>query len=639
MKIKLILLIIFLFCSFFPLSSHSYSFSSYLPRVEKKADNLYIKINSLTQKKDFYIYYRTEGLKHFQVRKMKKDKEGNVYYQLSTENLYGKKIEYFILESKNSVSNSMSPVFTITEFTDKESPEIYFLDGGQMSGDEPGRKKDPLFFRVGASLSTTTRIHDDSESPGEKFDANGNIRLYKNIYNEKYEFDFDSNFSYMHHYDKETEKRINLSNMKIRLKKGVHIMEAGDLSITNTEFTTSSLSRRGLFYEMDGKTLYLNSFLTNSQQKIGFDGFGVPPSDAYILGATAGVNVGTIFKVRGMFMTGKDNLDSKTVVSAEDVFREGNIYSIWGELNVFENHLQLKGEYSHSNFGKAADKDDLEKESDTAWRAGADFNYGVVTAHADYKKIGGKFNSIANLFLENDWEGLGSNIGLMIKSFSLNVSYIDRKTNMTSEVQPMLHTKNFSTNLTWLIANHVQVGAEFSLDNLDYDKSTSMLTGSEDMDTIRYSGTLGYIAGSNSITFKLGKTESKTFTSNIDASVAVSLRFGNSFSFDPTLSYQSTENFSDDSTSKIYNAYLSSEITFIPEWFSLSISGSWTKTDNTYTDSTVLSLGGNLNVYLSKIFKNKVQPMLSLRGKYEDYKNGDNGNSNVAVYLQADVSF
>jgi hypothetical protein len=53
----------------------------------------------------------------------------------------------------------------------------------------------------------------------------------------------------------------------------------------------------------------------------------------------------------------------------------------------------------------------------------------------------------------------------------------------------------------------------------------------------------------------------------------------------------------------------------------------------------VLSLGGNLNVYLSKIFKNKVQPMLSLRGKYEDYKNGDNGNSNVAIYLQADVSF
>ena len=203
----------------------------------------------------------------------------------------------------------------------------------------------------------------------------------------------------------------------------------------------------------------------------------------------------------------------------------------------------------------------------------------------------------------------------------------------------MLHTKNIGTDLSWLIANHIQLGAEFSLDNLDYDKSTGLQTGTEDMDTIRYSASLGYIAGSNSITVKLGKTESKTFTSNIDASLAISLRAGNTFSFNPTLSYQSTENFSDNSISKIYNAYLSSEISFIPELFSLSISGSWTKTDNTYNDSTVLSAGGNLNLYLAKIFKNKIQPMLSLRGKYEDYKNGDNGKSDVTVYLQADISF
>ncbi len=81
------------------------------------------------------------------------------------------------------------------------------------------------------------------------------------------------------------------------------------------------------------------------------------------------------------------------------------------------------------------------------------------------------------------------------------------------------------------------------------------MTGSEDMDTIRYAGTLGYVSGSNSLIFKLGKTESKTFTSNIDGSVALNLRFGNFLSLNPTLSYQSTENFADDSTSKIYNAY------------------------------------------------------------------------------------
>jgi hypothetical protein len=582
----MIFLIVLLWWSLF-LNAGAYTFSGYLPKVEKAGSDLVIKINTLKIEKDFYIYYRTEGLKTYQVRKMKIDKEGSVYYQLSTENLYGDTVEYFIVENNKSVSDSISPVFTITEVTDKESPEIYFLDASQESGGGTPKIGFPLKF--GASLSTTTQIQDDAEFPGEKFDATGNIRLYRNISEEKYEFDFDTNVAYMHH-PSETESKFNLSDMKVRFRAGEHTFAAGDLSINSTEFTTSFLNRRGLRYEMVGKTLYFSSFFTNAQEKTGFDGFGIPATDANIFSATAGVNIGSIFKVRGMFMTGKDNLDSKTVVSTEDVYREGNVYSLWGELNLLNNKLKLKGEYAHSSFGSGADSTAVEKESDTAWRAEADFSHGIVMAHVDYKKVGEKFSSIANLFLQNNREGLNSNIGLIIKSFSLNLRYQDQKTNITSEVQPMLHTKNLAADFNWLVANHVQLGAEFSLDNLDYDKSSGLMTGSEDMDTIRYAGTLGYVSGSNSITFKLGKTESKTFTSNIDGSVALNLRFGNFLSLNPTLSYQSTENFTDDSTSKIYNAYLNGELTFIPEYFSFSINSSWTRNDNTFSESTSLSL-------------------------------------------------
>jgi len=638
MKTKTILLIICLLGPFLFLEAQSYSFSGYLPKVELKDNDLYIKIDTLDRDKEFFIHYRTDGLKHFQVRRMEVDKEGNIYYRLSTANLYGKDIQYFIVESNNSVSDSISPVFTVSGFTDRESPEIYFLDAGSGAEGEDGASKNPLFFKLGASLSADARIHDDSDFPGKKFDANGNVRVYRNISNENYQFDFDTNFTYTHN-PSEEESKVNLSNMKVAFKKGSHFFEAGDLSINRTDFTTSYLSRRGLHYELDGKTLYFSSFFTNSQEKKGFDGFGVPPSAAYIFGATGGVNIGTIIKVRGMFMTGKDNMDSKTVISTEDAYREGSLYSIWGEFNLFKNHLVLKGEYSRSSFGKAEEKDKVEKEDDTAWRGDMDFNYGIITAHFDYKKIGGKFNSIANLFLENDWEGLAGNITMMIKSFTLNTRYTDRKTNLSSEVQPMLHTRNAAADFSWLIANHFQLGGEVSLDNLDYDKSSGLQVGTDDMDTIRYSATLGYIAGSNGITFKIGKTESKNFTSNIDASAALNLRFGTFLTLNPTLSYQSTENFSDNSTSKIYNAYLNSELTFIAELLSLSVTGSWTKTDNTFTDSTALSVGGNLNLYLAKAFNQKVQPTFSLRAKYEDYKNGDTSNSNVTFYLHADLSF
>jgi hypothetical protein len=53
----------------------------------------------------------------------------------------------------------------------------------------------------------------------------------------------------------------------------------------------------------------------------------------------------------------------------------------------------------------------------------------------------------------------------------------------------------------------------------------------------------------------------------------------------------------------------------------------------------VLSVQGNANLYLAKLFKNKIQATLSLKGKYEDYKNGDTEDNNVTVYLQADLSF
>jgi len=138
---------------------------------------------------------------------------------------------------------------------------------------------------------------------------------------------------------------------------------------------------------------------------------------------------------------------------------------------------------------------------------------------------------------------------------------------------------------------------------------------------------------------RVGKTESKTFTSNIDGSISMSVRFGEFMTLSPTFSYQSTENFSDDSTSKIYNVYLSSEISFIPQLFTLSISGSFTKNDNTFSDSTSLMVSGNLNFYMSKFFNYKIQPSLSLRTSYQDNKFGDLETDSLAIYLQADVSF
>jgi hypothetical protein len=610
--------------------------ANYLPLVEKQSNQITISIKPQKTKGLFFLYYRTDGMKNFQIRKMQTDPNGRVNQRISTENLYGKNLEYFIVEKMENGTESVSLIHTIANFTQKESPDIYFQTNGSLAPQNPSRE--PI-LNINGSLSTSTKISDNSEFPGQNYTANGNLRIFKNISKNNYQFDFDTNFVHMDPWNQETEKRINLSSMMIRFKKGDMQFEAGDVSVNATEFTTSYLNRRGLRFELNGKTLYLSSFYTNSQQKTGFDGYGIPESKAGIFGAVAGVNLKNVMKIRGMFLTGKDNLDSKTIFSNENPYREGEMFSLWGELNLLKNRLQLAGEISSSKYGSAQEEAKLKKESDTAWKAGIKYNHGILSFSTDYEEIGNHFNSIANLFLQNDREGLSSNIGLNIKRFSWNISYLDKKNYIHNPLQDMLHQKRAGTSLNWGIGSHFRIGADVSRDNLDYDSTTGFQTSSSDMNTYNYTASIGYMAGSNGINLNFGKIESVNFTSNMNASLALNLRFGQFMSLNPTLGYQVNENLSDGSKSTIYNFYLNSEITFIPQYFTLTLSGSYMNNESEFNKSNNWTVGANLNFFMAKIFNNKIRPSLSIKSQFQGTKYG-NSESNSAIFsLQADIAF
>ena len=615
------------------------SYLNYLPQIEKVENSVFIKFSSMNRQSAYFLYYRTEGVNKFQIRKMGSGGDGKISIKLPLENLYGKNIEYFIMEEKANHHSAISPTYTITGFTQKESPDVYFVDSQSTSSES--QKKDPL-LNFNGSISTSRQIHDE-ENKEDYYTANGNFRAYKNINKPEYQLDIDTNFTHMDPRKKEDPYReglINLTSMIIRFKKDIHQLEMGDLSINQSEFTTAGLNRRGLRYAMTGKKLFFNTFWTNSQQKTKFDGFGIPPSSAHIFGAVAGINLNQKFKIQGLFMTGKDNLDSLTVASTENPFRAGDMFSIQSALNLFKNHFQLLGEWAESQYGSATTAETAveNKKRDTAWRAVTNFNYGVISFNTDYKKIGSQFNSIANLFLQNDREGLTSNLMCTIKTFSWGVNYLDQKNYLTSTIQPMLHQKKIGTNLNWIVGTHWRLGGEFARDNLDYDKSTGLQTGGSDMNTLNYSGTLGYMSGSNGVTLTLGKIESQTFTSNLSGSVALNLRFGQILSLSPSYSYQNNKNLTDNSSSKIQNVYFNSELAFIPQLFTLTVSGSYMINDNQGSRSTNGSANVNLNFYAAKLFKNKIQPALALKFKYQMSKYGEIKTDATALFLQLDIA-
>jgi len=591
------------------------NFTNYLPEVKKTNGSIMIILKNLNNTNEIFLYYKTDILKEFQVRKMKLDKNGNAYYHLNTDNLYGKEVEYFIVENKNN-KNSISPVFTIKEFTKEEVPDVYFFESYGESGISIGGSSNP-FININGSIDSTIRLYDDSQYPGEKVSSNGNLRLSRNIYDNDYQFSFDTTFTYMTEVT-DTESNFNLSSMKVLFKKGNNKFEVGDISLNHSELTLNYLNRRGMSYELNGKTIYFSSFYSNSQQKTGFDGFGIPPSDANYFGAIFGFNIKSIFKIRGMYMTGMDNLDSKTIVSNEEKYRKGDVFSAFGSLNLFNNKLKFDGEYAKSNFGKSDDENNIEKNSGEAWKASMNFNYKIFNGYINYKDIDENYYSIANLFLVNDKKGLNSGITMTIKSFSLTISYTDELSYINNPAQPTRINKNLNSTLSWLIGNHFRIGLNYSANNLDYDQKTGLQTGSSKMETISYSGSIGYTAGYNSLNLSLGKTESKTFTSNINAAVSLSLSLGSFLTLSPSVNYQKNENLTDDSTSEVISYYINSQITFIPNLFTLTITGSQSKTENSNysSGSTNTSLNASLTFYMSKLFKNKIQPSLSFKARY-----------------------
>ncbi len=633
MKAKISILLFTLFFSFI-IHGESFNYSNYLPAVKKDAQEITIKISTLSRGKEFFIYYKTEGLIYYQIRKMEISKNGEIYYKLPVSNLYGNKIEYFIFEKGSKKGNPLSPVFTITNFTKKGSPEIYFMSAN--NGSTTPKKRNP-FLKISPSLSTSRRLYDNSKYPGKSYSSSGNLKLYRSIYDKEYQFDFESNFSYLDEIGPD-ESHINLSSMIVRFKKGNHKFEAGDVSISNTDFTASYLNRRGLNYEMSGKKLSLNLFSVNSQQQTGFEGFGIPVPDSNLYGAGTGWKAGQNFSIKTLFISGKDTVNSKTLYSNESPYREGDVISIWSTLRLFKNSLTLKGEYAQSNFGQGEDSKSVEKSKDTAWKAGFNFYKGIVSANAKYKKIGSNYHSIANLMLLNDKEGLNSTLSFNLNKLTWNINYTDEKKYLNNEEYNMEKTKDMRTDLTWNLGSHFSLGAKVGKNNLDYDESTGLRNSGTEMETFSYGSSINYYSGSNSFSFEVGKTESKKFDSKID--VSMSLRLDGKFlMFNPSASYTETNNFDDNSISKMLNITLNSELKFIRDIFTLTIFSSYFSTDSKKSYSATFTTNIGLNLFMDKIFKGKISPEISLKGKYKK----DNYNGLIvdatSVYLKAGISF
>jgi hypothetical protein len=114
---------------------------------------------------------------------------------------------------------------------------------------------------------------------------------------------------------------------------------------------------------------------------------------------------------------------------------------------------------------------------------------------------------------------------------------------------------------------------------------------------------------------------------------------GNVLSVSPTLGFANAKNKFTGEKQLTYNSFLAAELTIVPEWFSTSIQGGYTRSDNGSMGAMdSFNLSGMLSLQLKKLIKiNTVS--LSVRGNYGRTKMTEFSNTVSSVLAQCDFSF
>ncbi len=594
------------------------------------------------------ILFRFPGVNEFQVRKMSMGEGGEFSFALDSREITGTSFDYYVeAERKGEIA-----------FLPAGAPSSFFTAAGEggpapeVPGDLPSPTPAEGKVTWPVSLTGTTQavIYEKDESATPKdFPAAGNARLAANYRKGDTNVVFDSTFNYSNT-PVQGEKNIDLSNMALSVSHDQHSLKAGDVNIAESEFTVQGLGRRGVEYAYTGAKASVHVFDINSQQPRGFDGFGVPKPALSIFGGAVGYKfLKDAVSLKAVYLSGKDD-PTRGVNVSESYFnargRKGSVFALVEETNLFQNKLTLGAEYARSDFDGDI-SDESGSRSDSAWRVGGNFRSGIVQAGAVYRFIGGGFNPIGFQYFSNDRRGLEANVGLSKGRLNLTGTFQSMKDNVNGDTERDT-TKNMNGNLNfmWNVSDKVSfnIGYQRGKQDTSRDGTTSLFP--QDSVTDQVSGALMFtFSPSASLNLQVANASASSKSSpqgnntGLNVNLGGAFRAGNLLSISPTFGFADAKNKFTGERQLTYNSFLSAELTIVPEWFSTSIQGGYSRSDNgSMGVMDTLNLSGLLSVQLKKLIKIGTVS-LSVRGNYGRTKMTGFSNTISAILAQCDFAF
>lgn len=410
-----------------------------------------------------------------------------------------------------------------------------------------------------------------------------------------------------------------------------HQTQIGDMAFQESEFSVGGSGRRGMDYLYDDQVFYTHVFAVNTEQLEGFRGLVWPTHDTGLFGLAAGYSwmKGRV-QTKVVLLTGRDdpaqgvNLGYMPTLTR----REGSTGAVTFKADLANHRLSLNGEYARTSYDK--DLDDLYgKVQDQAWRVGGAWSDRAFSARFTYRQIGRDFGTIGYPVMEGDRRGMDGGMSLNLGSkWSINASFTSERNNPNADpMETRARNDAQSLDAQWSPGHGVTV--RFGLSHGSQEAGTpsgSLVPFSDSRRAGAVAGMDWALGAKGSVSFSYQYDRLEGTGANTSTGRSSTLMLGGSYweadlmRISPSLSFAKSTDDITGQDSKVFSAFLNSEVTLVKKWLNLALNGGYNRMDAPGLDAMITTnvdaaLQYNLSPYLQSLPR-RGQAQLALHFRY-----------------------
>jgi len=412
----------------------------------------------------------------------------------------------------------------------------------------------------------------------------------------------------------------------------------GDVTVYETS-NSISLTRKGGLLQFVYDILQFSFFNLRTQQSIGIDGgagFGGSTED-HIFGGSAGVKLfDKRMEFKTIYLTGGGSDSSAAISSSTPGIKRGQLLGFVLNSDFFENKMKTEFEADYSRFDPDS-TDEVGKSGDSAYLARVSGFLGPYNYDGKYEYFGTNFGTIGNLGTLRDKEGVSLSQGLGFSEHNFlvnlsrdndNVSGDDRFAQIVNYAGGINYSCNMIQNLP------ISLGYQRTLQESRHEPA-----GMPQVDTMTdsVSANVSYTLEKLMLSLNAQYTVlNDRSAANFD-SITRTISFSPSYtlpalSVSPMFSWNATKSPTGSWTDS-YTAGLNLFARFFSDQLSFDTGSTYTlvKAEDNSVDTRQINVTANLSYVMKQLFKDIINPALTLRSSYVNTKDKINpfvdGNS------------